>query len=131
MLSSFLTTLSFLVSLLLLTTATPTDFNLNLDTRQNGYTWHISQFKARCANGVCHYELVVKGGRQGEIPAFMATCYADNVPRGSTEFRNCSVNRGNLEGVQGVKVFVELRPRRPDVSTRMVVEMSYNDRARG
>lgn len=61
----------------------------------------------------------------------MATCVADNVPRASKEFRNCSVNRGNLEGVQSVKAFVELRPRRPNVETRMVVEMGYNDRASG
>ncbi|KAK4501418.1 hypothetical protein PRZ48_007227 [Zasmidium cellare] len=132
MLSSILPTLALLLSLLSFTTAAPTaDNDLALDTRQSDYTWHISQFQARCANGVCHYQIVIEAGRQGEIPGFMATCVADNVPRANKDFRNCSVNRGNLEGVQSVKAFVELRPRRPNVETRMVVEMGFNDRASG
>lgn len=137
MFSTLFPTLSLLLTLLTLTTnATPSSLDTTtnndlLDARQAGYTWHITQFDAACANGYCHYEFTVRAGRQGEIPAFTATCGADNVPRDNRDFQDCTVTRGSRMGVQVVRAFVQLRPRRPRSVTRMVVEMGYNDVAEG
>lgn len=58
----------------------------------------------------------------------MATCIAENVPRGGKTLRNCSLNRGNLQGVQGVQAFIELRPVRPKIETRMVIQVGISPR---